>query len=260
MEPVETWPFARVDREEHRAEVVITRPDRRNALDEPTLEDLTAAVETAGSLDTRVVLLRGTGPVLRAGMDLEMMRERKGEGGVEELFPALLSATEGLSVPTVVAIEGAAVAGGFELTLPFDLRVLGRGADYGVPEVRLGTFPHGGATQRLPRLVGLSRAKRIVLTGELIEPGIARSMGLVHELAADGAVLAAARGLADRLARNAPLGLTRAKRALDLAPETELATGLEHERTLAAELDDTHDYHEGFEARVEHREPSFEGR
>ena len=255
------WEFARLESEGHRADVVITRPEKRNAMNEGVLRDLTAAVETAeGLADVRAIAMLGEGPVFSAGMDLPMMRDRPDEGAARELFPALLGAIGDASVPTVAAIKRAGPAGAFELSLPFDFRVLGAEARYGVIEVQLGTFPHGGATQRLPRLVGLSKAKELVLTGEFIEPEEALACGLVHDVVPDPRVDARARELADELCTNAPLGMTRAKRALDAAFETSLEEGLELERELAAEIEDSRDYREGFEAHLAGREPEFEGR
>ena len=255
------WEFARLESEGHRADVVIARPEKRNAMDEAVLRDLTAAVEAVGDLDgVRAMVMLGEGPVFSAGMDLEMMRDRPGSGASRELFPDLLSAIEGTGVPTVAAAKRAAPAGAFELTLPFDFRILGSEARYGVIEVQLGTFPHGGATQRLPRLVGLSTAKELVLTGEFVDPEEALACGLVHDVVPDSRVDARAREFADELCENAPLGMARAKRALDAAFETSMEEGLELERELAAEIEGSHDYAEGFEAHLEGREPEFEGR
>ena len=255
------WEFARLESDGHRADVLVDRPEKRNAMNEAVLRDLTAAVEAAADLDgVRAIVMLGEGPVFSAGMDLEMMRDRADEGASRGLFPELLSTIEEVSVPTVAAAKRAAPAGAFELTLPFDFRMLGAEARYGVIEVKLGTFPHGGATQRLPRLVGLSKAKELVLTGEFIDPEDALSCGLVHEVVPDERVDARAREFADELCENAPLGMTRAKRALDAAFETPLDEGLELERELAAEIDDSRDYQEGFDARLEGREPEFEGR
>jgi enoyl-CoA hydratase len=136
---------------------------------------------------------------------------------------------------------------------------LGSDASYGVIEVGLGTFPHGGATQRLPRLVGLAKAKELVLAGEFIDPEEAKRCGLVTEVVDPGAVAERTRAFADDLAENAPLGMERAKRALNGALDTPLDEGLAFERALGRELGDTRDYREGFDARLEGREPNFEG-
>jgi enoyl-CoA hydratase/carnithine racemase len=260
-ETAEVWEHARLDVEGHRADVTITRGEKRNAMNEGVMDDLRAAVEAADAREeVRAIVLLGEGPVFCAGMDLVMMRDRKEEGATDRRFPRLLEAVESTRVPTVAAVKRAAPAGAFELTLPCDFRVLGADARYGVLEVKLGTFPHGGATQRLPRLVGLSRAKQIVLTGDWIDPQEAETMGLVHDVVPDNEVDGRARDLADELCENAPLGMAKAKTALDAALETPLDEGLELERTLGASLDDTEDYHQAFSARIEGREPEFEGR
>jgi enoyl-CoA hydratase/3-hydroxyacyl-CoA dehydrogenase len=253
---------ARIETDGHRADVVIDRPDKRNAMNPQVIADLTTAFERVSGADgVRAVTLLGAGEVFCAGMDLNMMRERVEDGSDldRDAFPDLLDAVASCEQPVVAGIKRAGPAGAFELTLPCDMRVLGEDARYGVIEVQLGTFPHGGATQRLPRLVGLSKAKEIVLTGEFVDPEEAHDIGLVHEVCPDEEVDARARALADDLCSNAPLGLRNAKRALDAAPEMPLDEGLALERSLGRELDDTADYREGFDARLEGRDPEFQG-
>lgn len=261
MESVGTG-LAAIEYEGTRADVYLSRPDKRNAMTVALMEDLTAAIQQASaSDDVRALTLLGEGPVFCAGMDLQMMRRRVEENSdiERDTFPRLLDAIESSPQPVVAGIKRAAPAGAFELTLPCDFRILGEEAAYGVIEVKLGTFPHGGATQRLPRLVGLSKAKEIVLTGALIDPEEALACGLVHELAPAEDVDERTKAFADRLCENAPLGLRNAKTALNAALETPLERGLELERSLGKQLDDTRDYREGFEARIEDREPEFHG-
>jgi enoyl-CoA hydratase/carnithine racemase len=253
---------ARIEVENHRADVLITRPESRNAMNQAVIEDLTEAFDTVDTMDdVRAATLLGEGQVFCAGMDLQMMRERVDNPGQldRNAFPRLLSTIESCSVPTVVGIKKAAPAGAFELTLPCDFRIIGADAKYGVIEVTLGTFPHGGATQRLPRLIGLAKAKELVLTGEFIDPDDAAQYGLVTDVVEPDSVDESARAFADDLATNAPLGMENAKQALNAALETPLDEGLQFERSLGRELDDTQDYREGFEARIEGRTPDFEG-
>lgn len=261
MEHVGTG-LAAIETDGHRADVYLSRPEKRNAMTLELIEDLMIAFEIVGDDDTvRAVTLLGDGPVFCAGMDLEMMRTRVEEGSTSEIdrFAALTERIETTRQPVVCGIKRAAPAGAFELTLPCDFRVLGSDAIYGVIEVTLGTFPHGGATQRLPRLIGLSRAKEIVLTGEYVEPEAALECGLVHEVCEPGTVDDRARAFADRLCKNAPLALRNGKRALNAALDSPLERGLEFERALGKELDDTRDYREGFDARLEDRDPEFTG-
>ncbi|ELZ13958.1 enoyl-CoA hydratase/isomerase [Haloterrigena salina JCM 13891] len=254
--------LAAIDWNGTRADVYLSRPDKCNAMTVPLMRDLIAALEAVDADDeVRAATLLGEGPVFCAGMDLEMMRDRvEPDAEIDrDVFPEVLETIEEFRQPVVAGIKRAAPAGAFELTLPCDFRVIGREAKYGLLEVRLGTFPHAGGTQRLPRLVGLSKAKEIVLTGEFVDPEDAAEMGLVHEVVDTEVVDERAKAFADDLCENAPLGLRNAKRALNAALELPLERGLEYERRLAYELDDTDDYREGFEARLEDREPEFRG-
>lgn len=254
-----------VDIDGHRADVILNRPEKRNAMNEAVLSDLTTAIETVDANEAvRAIALLGEGPVFCAGMDLELMAARgdpaeQSEQSAGDLLGAATEAIATARVPTVVGIKRAAPAGAFELTLPADFRIISEDADYGVIEVKLGTFPHGGATQRLPRMVGLAKAKELVLTGELIDPEEAEDIGLVNEVCPAEEVDERTRAFADSLAENAPLGVEQGRKALNAAFEMSLQQGLEYEKELAAVLEDTADYTEGFTARLEGREPEFEG-
>jgi len=256
--------FARIEVEDHRADVILDRADKRNAMHEPLLEDLTEAFRTVDDAENiRAVTLLGEGPVLSAGMDLNMMRGRADaveNGGVDDELPRVLAAIDSCSVPTVAGIHGAAPAGAFELTLPFDFRILGADASYGVIEVKLGTFPHGGATQRLPRLIGLGKAKALVLTGDFVDPEEAAACGLVNEVVPAGKVKGRTRAFADDLTENAPIGMRLAKQALDAAQDVPLEEGLALERSLGEQTYHTRDYEEGIQARLDGRDPEFENR
>jgi enoyl-CoA hydratase/carnithine racemase len=261
MESVGTG-LAGIEWHDRRADVFLSRPEKRNAMNVGLMRDLIEAFERVDDAEgVWAVALLGDGPVFSAGMDLSMMRDRvEPDSAIDrEVFPELLETIEETRQPVVAGIKRAAPAGAFELTLPCDFRVLGREATYGLLEVSLGTFPHGGGTQRLPRLVGLSRAKEIVLTSEPVDPEEAEQMGLVHEVCADETVDDRAKAFADRLCENAPLGLENGKRALNAALDVSLDRGFAFERALGRELDDTEDYREGFEARLEGREPEFRG-
>ncbi|WP_254762907.1 enoyl-CoA hydratase/isomerase family protein [Natrinema marinum] len=254
--------LAAIEWHDHRADVYLSRPDKRNAMTVPLMRDLIEAFERVDANDdVRAATLLGEGPVFSAGMDLNMMRGRVEPDSEtdRDVFPEVLNTIEDLRQPVVAGIKRAAPAGAFELTLPCDFRVIGRDATYGLLEIKLGTFPHGGGTQRLPRLVGLSKAKEIVLTGDWVDPEDAADMGLVHEVVDADAVDERTKAFADNLCENAPLGLRNGKQALNAALDMPLEQGLEYERQLGHELDDTHDYREGFEARLEDREPEFRG-
>jgi enoyl-CoA hydratase/carnithine racemase len=251
-----------VETEGHRADVIITRPEKRNAMDQDVIAGLKTAFEKLGEDDdVRAIALLGEGDVFCAGMDLEMMHEAtQSDGAVGVGLHEMFNKIEEINKPVVVGIKRAAVAGGFELTLPTDFRIIGEEAKYGAVEVNLGLFPSGGSTQRLPRLVGLAAAKEIVLMGEYIDPEEAHRMGLVNEVCDDDEVDERAREMADELTTKAPLGVERAIEALNHAGDVPLEDGLRIEQYLSKDLYDTHDAQEGFAARIEGREPEFEGR
>ncbi len=253
-----------LDVEGHRADVVLNRPEKRNAMNEALLTDLRAALEAVeADEDVRAMTLLGADPVFCAGMDLEMMRGRgeANDPAMETGLPDVTEFIDDMRVPSVAGIKRAAIAGAFELALPVDFRVISRNASYGVIELDLGTFPSGGSTQRLPRLIGLSKAKELVLAGELIDPEEAEACNLVHEVVDDpDDVDDRARARADALAEKAPLGMARARRMLGNAFDMPLEEGLALERVLGEQLVHTDDYTEGMTARLEDREPTFEGR
>lgn len=251
-----------IERDGRRGEVYLTRPRKANAMTIDLMKDMVEAFRRLDADDEIwAITILGQGDVFSAGIDLDLMRSRTDPNASVELevFSRVLGVIENTRQPVVAGIKGAALAGAFELTLACDLRVIGREAKYGLIETQLGTFPHGGGTQRLPRLIGLSKAKELVLTGKTIDPEEAYRIGLVHEIADDEEVDEHARSLADDLCENAPLALRHGKRALNASFEMPLEQGLEYERTLGLQLDSTHDYREGFEARIEGREPEFRG-
>lgn len=226
------------------------------------IADLTKAVETVEADDgIRAMTLLGDGPVFCAGMDLEMMAEADvaAHETLHRELGDLFRAIETTTVPVVAGIKRAGIAGGFELTLPADLRVLGQDAKYGVIEVDLGIFPHQGSTQRLPRLIGLAKAKELVLTGDWIDPAAAERLGLVTDVVPDTEVDTRAKALADTLTEKAPVGLQNALRAFQHTFDVPLEAGLDYAHELAMDTYDTQDRHEGFAAQLEGRTPEFEG-
>jgi len=267
-----------VEFEDKRADVWLNRPEKRNAIDQDVIRDLTEAIEVVENAaqsasegatgeqpgageDVRAMTLLGEGSVFCAGMDLEMMFTADHDEHAEfhSKLRDVFDAIEAVSVPTVAGIKKAAVAGAFELALPADFRVIGSDAKYGLRETKLGIFPSGGSTQRLPRLIGLSRAKDLVMRSDFIDPAEAERIGLVHEVVEPGTVDEGAQALADELTTRAPLGMERAKECLDAAFDVSMEEGLDMEHERAVEIWDTHDRREGFGAALEEREPEFTG-
>ena len=254
------------DRGEGVATVTIDRPDARNALNTPVREGITAvcdAVEAAhGDPDAvRVLVLTGSDEAgaFVAGADVTELRERDGvEMRRASKRPRIHERVDGLPIPVIARINGFCLGGGCELAQACDVRIASEDAKLGQPETNLGIIPGGGATQRLPRLVGEGQAMKLILSGELIDAEEARSIGLVEEVPED--VDERVDELAGRMAAKSPLALEHAKKAVRAASRMDLEAGIEYEAELFAALFDTHDKNEGIDAFLEDRDPEWTGR
>ena len=244
------------------AVLTIDRPEVRNALDRETVEELTAALAALERReDVGAVVVTGAGDkVFVAGADIRQMRERRRDDGLAAINSSVFSVVERLSKPTIAAVNGHALGGGCELALACDLRVAADHARFGQPEVGLGIIPAAGATQRLPRLVGLGRAKQLVLTGDPIDAATALSWGLVTEVVPGAELLAAARRLAGRILARGPLAVRLAKLALNASARVDLDSGLLLETLAQAICFESEDKREGTTAFLEKRPPTFRGR
>jgi enoyl-CoA hydratase/carnithine racemase len=237
-----------------------------NALDDAILERLAElARQLARSSEIRAVVLTGAGSkAFIAGADLAEIRDHLGRpGGLDAhvaLTRPLFEAWRALPQPTIAAVQGHAVGGGLELALACDLIVADPRARFGLPEVTLGLMPGGGGTQRLPRRVGFSSALELLLLGELIDAQRARQLGIVNEVAEQGAALQRARQLAVRIAALPALAVQAIKRAVANTTEIGLSDGLEAEREMFLRVAASRDAHEGAEAFLEKRQASFEHR
>lgn len=211
----------------------------------------------------RAVVLAGTGVrSFSAGSDVKefpSLRGRVGEGKLIE-ENAAYNQLAALPFPTVAAIEGNALGGGLELALCCDLRVASLTARLGLPEVRLGVMPGSGGTQRLPRLIGLARAKELILLGDIIDADTALSFGLVNRVVPQGQAEAAARELAETLASRGPVAVREAKCVLDTTLDGSLAAGQAGELEASERVFSSEDMLEGAAAFIEKRPAVFKNR
>jgi enoyl-CoA hydratase/carnithine racemase len=209
-----------------------------------------------------VVVLTGAGDrAFCAGADLKeraRMTAEEVHGFHAGIRDALLR-VERAPQPFVAAINGAALGGGLELALACDLRVAADGAELGLPEVSLGIIPGAGGTARLPRLVGVARAKDLVLTARRIGAAEALAMGLVSRIAPAARLQAEALALAEQIARNAPISLRQAKRALEEGFHLPLEEALALENRLYQDCLASKDRVEALRAFAEKRPPAFTG-
>jgi enoyl-CoA hydratase len=229
------------------------------------LEELDAALamlEAADPGDVRAVVVSGRGDrAFSAGSHVGEFEATRGPGGRDRLaFESRVSnrlAT--LPMPTIAAIEGNALGGGLELALACDIRVASERAKLGLPEVRLAVTPGAGGTQRLPRVVGVARAKELILTGRVIDAGEAERIGLVTRVVPAGTALDVAHEIGREIALRGPLAVREAKRLIDVSTETTIDDGLAAELEASVRVFATDDLLEGATAFLAKRDPEYRG-
>jgi methylglutaconyl-CoA hydratase len=236
---------------------------RRNSLSVALLRELAEhQARAAADKALRVVIVTGQGTkAFCAGADLKE-RARMDEGAVAGFHRAIRAAFDGfesLPQPVIAAINGVALGGGLELALACDLRLAAEEAELALPEVGLGIIPGAGGTQRLPRLIGTGRAKELILTARRVPAAEALAMGLVAQVVPAAALGDAALALAGRVARNAPISLRQAKRAVDRGLSLPLGEALDLENKLYQACIPTADRREALLAFAEKRAPAFRG-
>ncbi|MEV5835905.1 crotonase/enoyl-CoA hydratase family protein [Nocardia sp. NPDC052112] len=239
--------------------ITINRPDARNAIDRVTAEGIAAAIdELEARPDLSIGILTGAGGTFCAGMDLKafvrgenpVVRGR-GFGGVTERPP---------TKPLIAAVEGWALAGGFELALSADLVVASRAAKFGIPEVKRGLVAAAGGLLRLPKTLPYQLAMEVALTGDPLTAELAHRHGVVNVLTEPGAALEGARELAARIAANAPLAIRATKQIIAAAVGWSDADGFAAQAAHVGPVLTSHDAKEGARAFAEKRAPVWQGR
>lgn len=245
------------------ATLTINRPDKRNALSTAVRQAFLAAFQALQDDEqVRVIVVTGAGgQSFVAGADIAEFETRT---PVEQYrvmrAPSPLEALERSPKPVIAAINGYCLGGGLELAMACDFRIAAEHAMFGQPEINLGIIPGGGGTQRLPRLVGLGHALRMILSGEPIDAAEALRIGLVQEVVAADALLPRVREVAARIAQKSPVALAAAREATRAALQTPLAEGLRVETGLYLLAFASADKAEGVRAFLEKRPAQFTGR
>jgi len=243
--------------------VTVNRPDKLNALNGRTIEELDAAFSAlASDAAVKGVVVTGAGEkAFVAGADIAELAGLDAEAGraVSERGQKVFDRIEWLGKPVVAAVNGFALGGGCELALACHVRVASENASLGTPEVKLGLMCGYGGTQRLPRLVGRGAALEILLTGERVRADEALRLGLVNRVVGPKDLLANAESLVRKMIANGPLALRATLEAVHGGLDRPLAEAQAGEAQLFGELCGTEDAREGTRAFVEKRAPRFSG-
>jgi enoyl-CoA hydratase len=230
-----SYEFLKVEKRNAVAIVSLNRPEVLNALNEAVLGELLECLEQLNSaLETRAVILTGVGRAFVAGADIQAMSVMSPEEGqrFSELGMKVMSRIETLEMPVIAAINGFAIGGGCELALACDIRLAGKSAKLGQPEVTLGITPGFGASQRLPRLVGMASAMELILTGKLIKAEEAHRIGLVSHVYEDSALVEEAVAMAEKIASNPWVAVKYSKKAIRQSLDLEIGQGCAYESAV----------------------------
>ena len=242
--------------------ITINRPEKRNALDSQTWREVEVVVEELEADDAvQVIIFTGAGDqCFAAGSDIAQIKKRNLIDGLAAPSQRTLMRLEATEKPVIAAVNGFALGGGCELSMACDVRIASENARFGQPEVNLGIMPGAGGTQRLAALVGVGKAKELILTGDIIDAHEAHRIGLVNQVVPAEQLLETARKCAKKMMRKGPLAVRMAKIAINTGAKFGPAAGMVAERLGQACLMTTEDKVEGTSAFLEKRAADFQGR
>lgn len=243
------------------ARIVIDRPEKHNAITPAMAAELAGVcAEVDRRDDVRVAVIGGAGErAFSAGSDLNALAEDRGIWAFRNRIEYAAVVRE-VRKPVVASLRGWVLGGGLEIALAADIRIAGRSARLGAPEVKRGWLGGGGASQMLPRLVGIGQSALLLLSGEPIDAERALAIGLVEEVVDDAALDARVSALARTIAAHSPIATQAVKAALRAALSTPLEAGLRYENELHVLCMQSDDHREGIAAFQQRREGKFEGR
>ena len=246
------------------AQIIVNRPEKRNALNRATrLEMISALEDTIDDRAVRVLIISGAGgKSFIAGSDLTELSTYSPldmEQFMAHLAQGFYTRFEQLDKPVIAMIDGLCLGGGLELAMACDIRIASDVSKFGQPEAGIGIIPGGGGTQRLTRLVGVGKAKELIFTGAMIDAQEALSLGLVNQICATDALEEAVMSMAKRLTRQSPLVMKWAKKAINMGQETGLTVGLAYEALAECLVMSSKDTKEGMASFFEKRKPNFTG-
>jgi len=265
-----------LDKQDGIGTITLNRPDKRNAFNMEMMGEMDMAFEElARDKEIKAIILTGYGKVFSAGLDFNWAATMDTQN-----LPSMASTVRGRAVthserslltlvlkiqsmpkPVIAAINGITLGGAFVLAIACDLKIASDNAQLGMIQVKRGLIPDGGGTYLLPRAVGLTRALELALVGDMIEAREAERMGLVNKVVPHGDLMKAAREMAAKIAKNAPLAVAMTKAAMYRGlHEPDLAEHMDYEVYIMNILFGTQDFQEGMNSLFEKREPVFEGK
>ncbi len=252
------------EKSEGLAKITLNRPDVLNALDPKTLEEIIAAMEDIeDDISVRVAVITATGRAFCTGADLTGIANippDKPRDYFLRLWNKAFSAVENVSVPVSAAVNGMAYAGGMELVMVCDLAIASEDAKLSDQHANRGLVPGGGASQRLPRLIGVRKAKELLYTGDRLTPAEAERLGLINKVVPADKLEEATNELAGKLLAKSPMALRAVKKLVNRGMESSLDSGLEMEMLAMTAHGTTEDFEEGVKSFLEGRPPAFPGR
>jgi enoyl-CoA hydratase/carnithine racemase len=245
--------------------IVLDRPEKRNAFNGELIEATGHAFEDAAADDSvRVVVVRGNGAMFSSGMDLGSLKEVSSAPenlrDFREPIVRWWNLLEEMPKPTIAQIHGACIGGAMELALAADMRVMATDAVAAILEVKIGLIPDVGGCSRLPAVVGVGRAKELIMTGRFLGAEEALSIGFANRIAPPDELDATTEALCNELLAAAPIAVSLAKSVIDRAAKPALEETLELEVDAQARLAASADFAEGASAFMEKRAPTFAGR
>ncbi|MBI1277256.1 MAG: hypothetical protein GC179_03915 [Anaerolineaceae bacterium] len=260
--------FIQTQKRENIFEIILNRPEKRNAITWSMMMELDAAIDEAEKIaDVRAVLMRGEGTGFSAGIDVTSFAESSahfGENWRDNLFPltaayqSVTNKIEHCSLPTIALLHGYCLGLGFEIALACDFRIAAEGTKIGLPETRLGIIPDVGGTTRLTRLVGVARAKEYIMTGKTINLHDAERFSILNAVVSEDELSAKGKLMVNELAQAAPLAVSYAKRVIDNIGDSQ--RGLQLEGWAQSILIRTQDFEAGIEAMLTKQAPKWKGK
>jgi enoyl-CoA hydratase len=251
------------EKEDGFAIITLNRPNRKNALNLKLMEELLNALgEIEEDGEVKTVIITGAGDAFAAGADIAMFDALTSPIKAWELSQGRnpVHEIERSNKPYIAAVNGLALGGGCELALACDLRIASDKAIFGQPEVNLGLLPGAGGTQRLPRLIGVTKAKEMLFTGDPIDAKEAFRIGLVNRVVDGKSLMDEAKKIAKKIASKPPIALKVIKSVVNRGLNTDIESALKYEVDGFAILFSTRDREEGIKAFLEKRRPQFRGK